>query len=194
MLTQKRLSKIKSVASGRQEGIVVLQDIYDPHNAAAVLRTADAFGIQKVFFIFGKREKFNPKKVGKAASSSANKWLTFKVFSSTKDCFRQLKRQGYSIVGTVLDEQAKSIFKTKLTYPKIALVFGNEHSGLSAEAVAMSDIRVYIPMRGFVQSLNLSVTAAICMYEVFRQRQKQLHKFLLGKWEQNKLAKLWQKN
>ena len=170
-----------------------MEDIHDPHNAAAVLRTADAFGIQKIYFIFNKQERFNPRKIGKATSSSANKWLDFEVFTSAKECFKKLKRNGYIIMGTVLDEKAKSIFKTKLTPPKIALCFGNEHSGLSQEAIELSDAHVYIPMQGFVQSLNLSVTAAICMYEMFRQRQSSKPDFLLTKLEQNKLVKQWQK-
>ena len=226
MLTEKRLQKIKTVAAGRTQGIVVLEDIHDPHNAAAVLRTADAFGIQKVYFIqhqfslknatesmesmqqlkftektqidktaagfiFQRGTKFNPKKIGKATSSSANKWLDFEVFSSAKECFGKLKRQGYIIVSTVLDQKAKSIFKTKFTAKKIALCFGNEHSGLSQEAIKLSDEHIYIPMQGFVQSLNLSVTAALCMYELFRQRQKSATKYSLSKTEQNKLVKIW---
>jgi len=193
MPTEKRLTKIKEVAGRRQEGIIVLEDIHDPHNAAAVLRTAEAFGIQKVYFIFDKQKKFNPKKIGKSTSSSANKWLDFESFSSAKECFSKLKRQGYTIVATILDEKAKSILKTKLLQPKIALCFGNEHSGLSEEAVKLSDSHLYLPMQGFVQSLNLSVTAAIFMYEVFRQRTASGKKFLLSVKEKNKLLKVWKK-
>jgi tRNA (guanosine-2'-O-)-methyltransferase len=193
MITSKRLQKIKDVASRRQEGVIVLEDIHDPHNAAAVLRTAEAFGIQKVYFIFNKQAPFNPKKIGKATSSSANKWLTFETFKTAKECFGKLKKQGYTIAATILDEKAKSILKTKLTDPKIALCFGNEHSGLSSEAIKMSDIHLYLPMQGFVQSLNLSVTAAIFMYEVFRQRQPSAKKFSLPPAQNNKLIKEWLK-
>ena len=190
MITKNRLDKIKAVASRRQQGVVVFEDIHDPHNAAAVLRTADAFGIQKVCFIFDKQEKFNPKRVGKSTSSSANKWLDFEVFSSASECFKKLKKQGYTIVGTILDEKAKSLIKTDFKKPKIALVFGNEHSGLSQKAIELLDEHVYIPMQGFIQSLNLSVTAAICMYEVFRQRKSD-KKFLLSNKEQKKLITQW---
>lgn len=171
---------------------MVLEDIHDPHNAAAVLRTCDAFGIQRVCFIFDKGKKFNPRKVGKVTSASANKWLDFEIFNSAKKCFAKLKRQGFTIVATVLDAQAKSIYKTKFTTPKTALVFGNEHAGLSAAAVELSDAHIYIPMRGFVQSLNLSVTAAICLYEMARQRKSKA-KFLLKKQEQNLLIRNWEK-
>ena len=193
MATKQRLQKIQRVAANRMQDVIVLEDIYDPHNAAAVLRTADAFGIQKVCFIFKKQKKFNPKKIGKTTSSSANKWLDFEVFNSAKDCFKKLKRQGYTVVATVLDAKAKSIFKTKFTEKKIALCFGNEHSGLSPEAIKESDVHIYIPMQGFVQSMNLSVTAAICMYELFRQRQKLPANFSLSKPEKNRLIKNWKK-
>ena len=191
MLTKNRLNKIKNVVKSRQQGVVVLEDIYDPHNAAAVLRTADAFGYQKVYFIFQNQKKFNPRKIGKVTSASANKWLDFEIFDSTEKCFKKLKKQGYIITSTILDKKAKIIFKARFTSPKIALVFGNEHSGLSDEAIKLSDNHIYIPMQGFVQSLNLSVTAAICMYEMFRQRQKSPKKFLLSVMEQKKLIKAW---
>ncbi len=193
MISKQRLNKIKSVASRRQEVIIVLEDIHDPHNAAAVLRTADAFGIQKVWFIFDKQKKFNPRKIGKASSSSANKWLDFEIFDSTEKCFMNLKKKGYKIIATVLDEQAKSLYKTKLTRPKIALCFGNEHSGLSQTAIDKSDLHIYIPMQGFVQSLNLSVTAAVCLAEIFRQRQEMTKKFFLSTTEQKNLIRVWSK-
>jgi len=191
--TQSRTERIKQVAAQRQNGVVVLEDIHDPHNAAAVLRTCEAFGFQKVFFIFGKQKKFNPKKIGKATSSSANKWLDFKIFDSTENCLRDLKKQGYTTYATVLDEKARTLFKASFTEPKTALLFGNEHSGLSETALKLADKKIYIPMKGFVQSLNLSVTAAICLYEVSRQRQRHLEKFLLGKKERLELQKNWLK-
>lgn len=193
MISKQRLLKFKNIAASRQEGIVVLEDIYDPHNAAAVLRSCEGFGIQKVYFIFATEKKFNPSKVGFMTSASANKWLEFKIFTSVKDCYKLLKKQGYKVYATVLDEKAKSIFQTNLKESKIALVFGNEHRGLSKQAVKLSDAHIYIPMRGFVQSLNLSVTAAICVYEMFRQRQINVKKFLLPKKEQARIVKQWEK-
>jgi tRNA (guanosine-2'-O-)-methyltransferase len=193
MISKERLQKIKSVAGRRQEGVVVLEDIYDPHNAAAVLRSCEGFGIQKVYFIFDRGEKFNPRRVGKATSSSANKWLEFETFTSAKECYKKLKKQGFKIFATVLDHKAKSIFKTNLKGPKTALVFGNEHRGLSQEAIDLADAHIYIPMQGFVQSFNLSVTVAVCMYELFRQRQSQPKKYLLSKKDQVKLINSWKK-
>ncbi len=166
-----RQEKIETVIENRQEGVIVLEDIHDPHNAAAVWRSCDAFGFQKVYLIFDQEESFNPKHIGKASSSSANKWLSFKIFKSTSECLDELKKDGYKIFGTILDSEATKISETSLTESKIAVMFGNEHRGLSETAIRMLDNKIYIPMKGMVQSLNLSVTAAILMYEVDRQRQ-----------------------
>jgi len=166
-----RVEKIARVKKDRHGGIVVLQDIHDPHNAAAVWRSCDAFGFGKVYLIFEQEATFNPKKVGKASSSSANKWLDFEIFKSTAECFKKLKEQGYTIYGTVLDQEAKDLSLSDLRcQKKIALVFGNEHRGLTGEAVKLCDEKIYIPMVGMVQSLNLSVTAGICMWEYVRQK------------------------
>ncbi len=216
MIGKQRLAKFKNIAASRQEGVVVLEDIHDPHNAAAVLRSCEGLGLQKVYFIFTKEKKFtplearlknattpaqsrglrltgfNPEKVGFMTSASANKWLEYKIFTSVKDCYKFLKKQGYVVYATVLDEKAKSIFQTNLTEPKIALVFGNEHRGLSKQAVKLSDAHIYIPMRGFVQSFNLSVTAAVCVYEMFRQRQSIMKNCLLSKKEQARIVKRWE--
>ena len=193
MPTLERKCRIARVAGQRQAGVVVLEDVYDPHNAAAVLRSCEAFGVQKVFFVFDKQKKFNPKKIGSTASSSANKWLDFEVFTSMQACLKRLKHGGYTTYATVLDSQSASLFKTKFTQKKVALLFGNEHSGLSASAIKLADCKLYIPMRGFVQSLNLSVTAAICLFELTRQRQKRAKAFLLPAAAKNSLQKKWLK-
>jgi len=156
--------------NNRQEGIIVLENIADAHNAAAVWRSADAFGFQKIYLVFSVEKSFNPKKVGKKSSASANKWLSFKTFKNIDGCYSQLKKEGYKIFATVLDKEAINLQSSNFTRKKIALVLGNEHRGLSDEAIKGADEKVYIPMKGMVQSLNLSVTAGILMYEVERQR------------------------
>lgn len=190
-MTSPRIKRFKAVAARRQEGIVILQDIYDPHNAAAVLRTCDGFGIQKVCFIFEKQKRFNPKKIGKTASSSANKWLDYETYDSTKKCLASLKRRGYTVYAAVLDAKAKPLGKIKFDKTKTALMFGNEHLGLSQTAVDLSDERIYIPMQGFVQSLNLSVTAAICLYELTRQQARGKTNVNLPPKQQSKLVSSW---
>lgn len=167
-----RQRKIEKVVSQRQEGIIILEDIHDPHNAAAVIRTAEALGFQKVYYIFVQEKRFNPSHLGKSSSSSANKWLDFKIFKSTEECLNEIKGEGYQVVATLLDETVENLFEARLTKKKIAIVLGNEHRGLSPTAIKMADRKIYLPMVGMVQSLNLSVTAAIMMYEVARQREK----------------------
>lgn len=171
-VTQKRLETFKRVAAGRQQGfVVVLEDIHDPHNAMAILRTCDAFGIQDVQFVFAQEKQFNPRKMGKSSSSSANKWLTYKTYTDTETCLRTLIDAGYHTVATTLSETAGSLYTAELIQPKIALILGNEHRGISPTAAALAQQHVIIPMAGFVQSLNVSVTAGILLYEISRQRQ-----------------------
>ncbi|MBU1117605.1 RNA methyltransferase [Patescibacteria group bacterium] len=182
-----RQEKIKNVMNRRQEGVIVLENIADPHNAAAVWRSADALGFQKIYLVYSKEEIINPKKIGKASSSSANKWLSFKIFGNIEDCYKELKKEGFKIFATVLDDEAKKIEKVDFGDKKIAIVMGNEHRGLSKKAIEGADEKIYIPMEGMVQSMNISVSAAIFMYEASRQRKGKEYK--LEKTEVNELEK-----
>jgi tRNA (guanosine-2'-O-)-methyltransferase len=171
VVTPERLRRITEVAHRRQPGVVVLEDVHDPHNAAAVLRSCDAFGIQTVHFIFEQVAPYNPAKVGKLSSSSANQWLDFVIHSSTQACQEQLSKEGYTSVATVVDASGESLFDADLARGKWAIWFGNEHRGLTPAAVAGAERRIGIPMRGMVESLNISVTAAIFLFEMTRQRE-----------------------
>ncbi len=188
MVTERRRAKIADVASKRQRGVVVFEDIADPHNAAAVLRTSEALGFHKVCYVFQVNEPFDPRRVGKESSGSANKWLDFSVYHSTKACLADLTDEGYETIATVADGDAESIFQADLMTAEIALLFGNEHRGLSEEAVEMADRLVTIPLVGMVRSLNLSVAAAICLYEITRQRDHQgIEAFRLPSAERERL-------
>jgi len=167
-----RQQKIDRVMKNKHQGIIVLEDIHDPHNAAAVWRSADCFGFGKIYIIFDQEKTFNPKKVGKASSSSANKWLDFEIFKSTAECYEKLKKDGYKIYATILDSEAKDLKDIKFSNGKNAIVLGNEHRGISETAAEGADEKIYIPMLGMVQSLNLSVTAGIIMWEYGRQSRK----------------------
>ena len=189
MATMRRKEKIKKVIENRQEGVIVLENIADPHNAGAVWRTAEGLGFQKIYLVYSQEKVINPKRIGKASSSSANKWLSFKIFKNINDCYRELKKDGFKILATVLDEEAKNLQSVNLGLKKIAVVLGNEHRGLSQEAIEGADEKIYIPMKGMVQSFNISVTAAMVMYEINRQRgQKRMG---LKKKEQAELIKLY---
>ncbi len=189
-MTPERLAKINNVVNARQQGIVVLEDIHDPHNAQAVFRTCDCLGFQQLYVIFERERTFNPTKIGKLSSSSANKWLDIKLFTSSKECFEELKTQGYKIYATALSDKAKSIYENDFQEEKLAMVFGNEHTGISDVAFDYCDQLITIPMLGMVQSLNLSVTAAISLFEITRQRTvKGMDKFVLDLGARDSLAR-----
>jgi len=172
MLTDERRQKLERVARNRQAGFtVVIEDVFDPHNLGAVTRTCDAFGIQDVNVIFEQQPEFNPKEVGKNSSTATNKWIHYRIHHDTKTALQTLKNEGWLTVATVIDPAAETIYEADLTHPKIALMFGNEKRGLSEQAMQMADKQVTIPMVGIAQSMNISVTAALFIYEVARQRR-----------------------
>ena len=162
---------MKEVAKGRQSGfILVLDGIHDPHNAAAIMRTCDAFGVQEVWLVFEEGKSFNPRQLGKVSSSSANRWLTFRKFKTSEECFEALRQEKYFLVATALADRGANPYITDLTQEKIALVVGNEHRGISPVFLEGADMLLTIPMQGFVESLNVSVASALCIAEIARQR------------------------
>jgi len=184
-MNERRRIRITGVVENRQRDIVVvLEDIHDPHNAAAILRTCDAMGIQNVWFIFEKEKQYNPKRVGKASSSSANKWLDFQIFHSSEECVGELKKEGYTIIVTALNDKSVSLQEIQFSGEKIAVIVGNEHSGASDTVINSADVILRIPMLGFVQSLNVSVAAAMVLWEITKQRNG---KFPLTQKEQQAL-------
>lgn len=158
------------MVSNRQAGLLlVLEDIHDPHNAEAILRTADAFGVQEVWFIFEQEKRYKPRQFGRLPAASAAKWIDLRVFTSTAECLRNLRKRKFTAFAATLS--GPSVFETDLALPvRLALLVGNEHRGLSSTALAQADGKVSIPMRGMVESLNVSVTAAILLYEITRAR------------------------
>lgn len=171
MVLPRRLAKITQVVAQRQSGlVVVIEDIHDPHNAEAIFRTCDALGVQEVHLIFEQEPPWNPQKLGKKSSSSAHKWLTFHTHRSTEECLRTLKKKGYLLVASTLDASSGSLLDASFGSHPVALLVGNEHRGLSSTALSLSDMRLILPMRGMVESLNVSVATALFLYEITRQR------------------------
>jgi tRNA (guanosine-2'-O-)-methyltransferase len=192
MPTPERLEKITNTCKQRRKGIIILEDIHDKHNVEAVFRSCDAFGIQMLYIIFDKERQFDPRLVGKNSSSSANKWIDFKIFSKTEDAYAELKALGYKIYATALTDEAESIYETNfIVQDKVAIALGNENRGLSKFAIDQADSCIIIPMLGMLQSLNLSVTASICMFELNRQRlvSGALENFLLSNTDCDLLVK-----
>jgi tRNA (guanosine-2'-O-)-methyltransferase len=168
-MTERRLKKIRSVLRHRQPDItVVMEDIHDPHNVSAMLRSADAVGVLEVQLLYCKEEF---PKLGKKSSASASKWIARKNFRSVAECYEQLHREGFRIYATHLGKRSRSLYDIDLTQ-KVALVFGNEHRGVSDEAAKQADGNFQIPMVGMIQSLNVSVACAVSLYEAYRQRLK----------------------
>jgi len=167
-MTERRKEKMLQVLRRRQPTLtIVMEDIHDPHNVSAVLRSADAVGVQEVQLLY-LHETFP--KLGKKSSASAVKWMDRRKFSSVQECYDTLHREGFTIYATRLGSDARSLYDIDLTAP-VALVFGNEHRGVSDEAAERADGQIIIPMTGMIQSLNVSVACAVCLYEALRQRQ-----------------------
>lgn len=166
-MTERRRKKILSVLRNRQPTLtVVMEDIHDPHNVSAVLRSADAVGVVEVQLVYV-NEEFP--KLGKKSSASASKWIQRRKFKSIRECYDVLRSEGFHICATHLGVKSSSLYDLDLT-GKTALVFGNEHRGVSEEAANLADSNFQIPMTGMIQSLNVSVACAVTLYEALRQR------------------------
>jgi tRNA (guanosine-2'-O-)-methyltransferase len=166
--TEERLKRITETARARQYSLrVVLENIHDPHNVSAIFRTCDAVGVPKVSLLYT-IEKFP--KVSRVSSASASKWIEVEKFNDTKECVKSLKDDGFIIYSSMLDKNAVSLYELDLT-KKVAIVVGNEHRGVSEELKNLSDKSFYIPMRGMIESLNVSVANAVVLYEAQRQRE-----------------------
>ncbi|MGZ5221333.1 MAG: TrmH family RNA methyltransferase [Chitinophagaceae bacterium] len=167
-MTPLRLEKLTSVLDKRQEDItVVLENVFDPHNISAVMRTCDAVGIQEIYILNTKIPRH--KKWGSRSSSSAQKWLTVHQYENAEECFSSLRKRYSSILTTHLSDDAVSLYQVDFT-KSIALVFGNEHNGVSDEIRTLADGNFVIPQVGIIQSLNISVACAVTLYEAYRQK------------------------
>jgi tRNA (guanosine-2'-O-)-methyltransferase len=179
-MTPDRQQRIESVLSKRQGNItVVLENVFDPHNISAVMRSCDAVGIQEIYVLNTKIPLH--KKWGARSSSSAAKWLTVHQYDDAIACFQQLRERYDRILTTHLASDSVSLYEIDFT-GKVALVFGNEHSGVSDEIRALADGNFIIPQVGMIRSLNISVACAVSVYEAFRQ------KTLAGHYEKQQLS------
>ena len=179
-MTNERRQKIEAVLSKRQNDLtVVLENVFDPHNISAVMRSCDAVGIQEIYVLTTKVPRHE--KWGTRSSSSADKWLTVHQYDDTKTCFEAVRKRYDMVLTTHLATDSVSLYDTDLT-KSIALVFGNEHAGISDEVRALGDGNFIIPQMGMIQSLNISVACAVSVYEAYRQ------KMVKGHYNQRKLA------
>ena len=168
LLTPERQTKIERVASQRCFDIsVVLESIYDRGNISAVMRTAEGLGFAD-FHIIETAEKF---KNANRVTQGADKWVESRKWKTTSEAIKYFKDNKIRICVTSL-EAAKPLHEVDFSTP-LALVLGNEKDGASKEIIEAADERVIIPMPGFVQSFNISVAGALCLYQISQSRLKQ---------------------
>ena len=178
-MTPERRERLMGVLNKRQPDLtVVLENVQDPHNISAVMRTCDAVGIQEIYVLNNKIPRH--KKWGARSSSSAAKWLTVHQFSDAAECMAALRKKYDKIMTTHLAADAVSLYDINFT-GSVALVFGNEHSGVSEEVRALADGNFIIPQMGIIRSLNISVACAVSIYEALRQKTN------AGHYEQRRL-------
>lgn len=190
----KRREKLKSVLNQRTRYLtVVLEDIYQPHNASAVLRSCDGFGIQDVHIV----ENSNDFNVSKGVTIGADKWITRYRYNkkargseNTEQCITHLKNQGYQLLATSPHSEDVDIQDVEVEQ-KTALLFGTELEGLSNRALDMADGYVTIPMYGFSESFNLSVSAAICLSYMSQKIRKNGVDWQLSDEEKEDLYLRW---
>lgn len=172
-MTPERRERLSSVLARRQPDLtVVLENVFDPHNISAVMRSCDAVGIQEIFILTTKIPRH--KKWGAKSSSSAAKWLTIHQYGDAAACFIELRSRYDLILTTHLSSSAADLYQVDFTQ-RIALVFGNEHAGVSEEIREMADGNFIIPQVGIIRSLNISVACAVSLYEAYRQKKMAGH-------------------
>ncbi|NJL01093.1 MAG: RNA methyltransferase [Spirulinaceae cyanobacterium SM2_1_0] len=161
-VTATRLTKMAAVLQRRTRRLtVVLDDLHKPYNASAVLRSCEAFGVQDVYAI----ETTNPFEPSKTVSRGAERWLTIYPYPDTTAGLAALRDRGYQLVA--MSPHADSLTLDQLPLAeKLAIAFGSERRGLSESLNQQADLHARIPMAGFTESFNLSVSVAICLYEL----------------------------
>jgi tRNA (guanosine-2'-O-)-methyltransferase len=190
-MTSQRYQRLSSVLHHRQPDLtVILENVFDPHNISAVMRTCDAVGIQDVYVLSNRIPPH--KKWGEKSSSTASKWLTIHQFTDVKNCFQEIRKKYAKIYTSHLGENSKNLYQMDLT-ESVALIFGNETFGVSDDIRAYADGDFIIPQVGIIKSLNISVACAVTLYEAFRQKNGKGHyeESRLPKTEMQNLQKQW---
>lgn len=167
-ITPERRAKITRVLEKRQPTLtVVFENVHDPHNVSAVIRSCDAVGVAEAHGIYYGRTVFPD--LGEKSSASARKWVDVHLHQTVDECYAALRSKGFAIYTTHMSSDAASLHDLDLKQP-VALVFGNEHNGVSDEAREKADGNFLIPQMGMIQSLNISVACAVTLFEAMRQR------------------------
>jgi tRNA (guanosine-2'-O-)-methyltransferase len=166
-MTPEREKKISTVMARRQKGLeVILENVDDPHNIGAILRSCDAVGVGRVHLLYTKGKPPRMHELRTKAAASAAKWLEIKKWTDVDECLADIS---VPVCVATLADTGRAPWDLDLAKP-CAIALGNEHDGPSPELVAKADAIITIPMQGFVESFNVSVAAAICLAEAMRQR------------------------
>ena len=194
MISENRRDKFDAVANYRTRHItVVLEDIYQPHNASAVLRSCDIFGVQDIHII----ENRNTYTVNPDVALGSAKWLSLHKYKKNDNnslaCLNDLKEKGYKIVATSPYEKYPTLDELVIEQP-IALVFGTELTGISDTIINNADEFVRIPMYGFTESFNISVSAALCLHTLVNKLHKSSINWKLTDDEKDEILLQWLKN
>ena len=164
-VTPRRLQRIAAVVGSRLASVtVVLENVHDPHNASAVVRTAEGFGLDAVHLV----EQPNRWEKNRAITKGADRWVEIVRHRELTKCIGSLS--GFRVCAADVGEGCVPLHAIPVDRP-VALVFGSEHAGLSKRALGWAETRFTIPMQGFVESFNVSVSAAITLYDVTRRRR-----------------------
>jgi len=191
-ITDHKKHFIERVLNERTRQItLVLEDIYQSQNASAVVRTCECLGLQDIHII----EEDSKYSVNKRVLKGANKWIDLyrykmKGFNNTEICFRKLRELGYQIVATDPSPDGMSINEVPVD-KKIAVVMGNELKGTSGYALAHADQKIFIPMHGFTESFNISVSAAICLNTLLTKMRASTVAWQLSEGEKDTLRLQW---
>ena len=192
---EKRTDLMDRILNDRTRYITVaLENIYQPHNASAVLRSCDCFGVQDVHIIENSYQyELNPH-----VSLGAAQWLNLHrhntLENNTSDCLINLKNEGYRIVATTPDPSAVSIHDFDVKKGKFAILFGTEKFGLTPEAFAMADEFIRIPMYGFTESFNISVSVSLCLFHFTERIRAEKADWQLSDEEQTDIYLQWYRN
>ena len=186
-LGDERKALLREILNKRtSHATVVLENIFHPYNASAILRTSECFGIQEVNVI---TEKYGEYQVNRDVVKGSAKWLDVVQHSSSQECIGKLKSRGYKIVAT--SPHATEQLEALPLEEKVAFVFGAEAEGVSKETMAVADYTISIPMYGFTESFNVSVGAAICLREFVERLRASSINWGLGEEEKGKIYLEW---
>jgi len=190
-MTEQRFNRLTSVINHRQPDLtIVLENVFDPHNISAVMRTCDAVGIQDVYIL---NNRIPPhKKWDNKSSSTASQWLTIHQFTDIEECFKVIRNKYKKVYASHLGDNSVDVYKMNFT-ESVALIFGNETFGVSDEIRKYADGDFIIPQVGIIKSLNISVACAVTLYEAFRQKNEKGHydKSRLAEADSIKLKDQW---